>query len=195
MTTSNFFSNSHVSQCSYLSKIIIPRHLEVPRAKSSTQQRAEKMVFWLDLMKKLFSNLGRIWKMLKKDIICLSCFLRGRVHFKRPFFCVCGERCATNARTVLLRTPHLVQYRCFYPTQLCKDHNPNWQQLPLLVKVCREGLVRTRDQTESISPVRGWGWSVLETAGRKHLLLTRSVLCHFYTWMNNCSLKGSFFYA
>lgn len=194
MTTSTFFSNSQVLQCSYLSKVIIPRHLEVPRAKSSTQQRAEKMAFWLDLMKKLFSNLGRIWKMLKKDIICLSWFLRGRVHFKRPF-CVCGERCATNACTVLLRTPHLVQYRCFYPTQLCKGHNPNWQQLPLLVKVWREGLVRTRDQTELISPVRGWGWSVLETAGRKHLLPTRSVLCHFYTWMNNCSLKGSFFYA
>lgn len=66
-------------------------------------------------MKKLFSDLGRIWKMLVKDIIHLSWFLRGkgRVHLKRPFFCTYGERCATNACMLLLKTPHLVQYLFF----------------------------------------------------------------------------------
>lgn len=147
-------------------------------------------------MKKLLSDLGSIWKMLVKDIICLSWFLRdkGRVHFKRPFFFTYRERCATNACMMLLRTPHLVQYLSFYPTQLCKGHKPQLAAIAPLGEGLNRGTCQDM-RPETTSLVHDWGWSILVTTRRKHLLLTHSVLCHFYTWMNNCSLKGSFCYA
>jgi len=79
-------------------------------------------------MKKLFSDLVRIWKMLVKDSICFSWFLRdkARVDFKRHFLCTYGDRCKTNACMMLLKTPRWVQYLSFYRTRLCKGHSSKW---------------------------------------------------------------------